>query len=210
MPLFSIEEAQARAAAHTRLKRASRILAKATQEYAPTSTYDIFLSHSYQDAQVILGVKLELEEMGLGVYVDWIEDPDFDRSTVTEAVAERLKSRMKNSSSLFFAASDKSPESKWMPWELGFFDGSKEKVAILPLDEKKSSTNYYHGQEYLGVYPYITRRYDDGRGTLFVHRAPLKYVKFQEWLKGDKPSHLGTKRVFRWGPPVPVRVEPKR
>lgn len=185
MPLFSAEEARARA---TRAKSAAQILALEGKAYIADTVYDIFFSHSYQDAEVILGVKLEIEELGYKVYVDWVEDPEYDRNKITEAVALRLKLRMSNSKSLFFLASEKSGESKWMPWELGYFDGLKDKVAVLPVVKEKSSSNYYHGQEYLGIYPYVTRLYRERRGTLYIHKGPLVYVPFDRWLKGEKPS----------------------
>jgi hypothetical protein len=59
---------------------------------------------------------------------------------------------MGNCESLIFATSDASPASKWMPWELGYFDGRRpNRVAILPLVE--SATHGFRGQEYLGLYP---------------------------------------------------------
>ena len=40
-----------------------------------------------------------------------------------------------------------------MPWELGYFDGFKSAVAILPITQTEQ--HLYSGQEYLGLYPYI-------------------------------------------------------
>lgn len=120
---------------------------------APMSNnYDIFLSHSYEDAEVIAGVKILLERDGLSVYVDWIEDAQADRSKVTAATAEMLRSRMKHCRFLLFATSKSSPNSKWMPWELGYFDGLREnRVGILPIVQSDGGS--FAGQEYLGLYP---------------------------------------------------------
>lgn len=118
------------------------------------SSYDVFLSHSVRDAQIILGVKNWLEENGMKVYVDWIDDKLLDRSQVTSKTAETLRTRMRQSLSLLYIATDNSTQSKWMPWELGYFDGySSGKVAILPIldDEYEEFT----GQEYLGIYPQV-------------------------------------------------------
>ena len=52
-----------------------------------TTNFDIFLSHAYEDAEVIAGVKLLIEKEGLSVYVDWIEDAQADRSQVTAKTA---------------------------------------------------------------------------------------------------------------------------
>ena len=40
-----------------------------------------------------------------------------------------------------------------MPWELGYFDGIKSTVAVLPV--AKSETNSFNRNEYLGLYPYL-------------------------------------------------------
>jgi hypothetical protein len=124
---------------------------------APLSAeYDIFLSHASLDAEVIAGVKIILEQEGRTVYVDWIEDIQLDRSRVTVATARRLRARMRKCKSLIFASSEASPNSKWMPWELGFFDGHKPgRVVIMPLVETTGDT--FRGQEYLGLYPNLQR-----------------------------------------------------
>ena len=61
---------------------------------------------------------------------------------------------MRHSQSLVYATSAASSQSKWMPWELGYFDGFRPGfVAILPLVQ--STGDDFSGQEYLGLYPYI-------------------------------------------------------
>lgn len=114
--------------------------------------FDIFMSHSFKDAEAIMGIKRQLESTGLTVYVDWIEDTQLDRSQVTAGTANRLRSRMKNCEFLLYATSQSSPDSKWMPWELGYFDGLKDgsKVGILPIVD--SAADAFRGQEYLGLY----------------------------------------------------------
>ncbi|HEY1914700.1 MAG TPA: hypothetical protein VGH27_03905 [Streptosporangiaceae bacterium] len=115
--------------------------------------FDIFLSHSYEDARVIEGVKTLIETTErLAVYVDWIQDAQMDRSQVTESTAQLLRQRMGHCKFLLYVSSEASPNSKWMPWELGYFDGLKGgKVGILPL--VRSEGERFHGQEYLRLYP---------------------------------------------------------
>ena len=124
-----------------------------TSAAAPMGTlYDIFLSHSYEDAEVIAGIKVLVEQEGLSVYVDWIEDAQADRSKVTAKTAEMLRQRMRHCRFLLFATSKASPSSKWMPWELGYFDGLRQdRVGILPI--VASDGGSFNGQEYLGLYP---------------------------------------------------------
>jgi hypothetical protein len=136
---------------HTALAEAElRSFARASS----TARFDVFLSHARLDAVEVLGVKNILENQGLTVYVDWIEDPQLDRTHVTPSTAAHLRSRMRQCDSLIFATSDSSPDSKWMPWELGYFDGYKPgHIAVLPLVD--TSTQGFDGQEYLGLYPSI-------------------------------------------------------
>jgi hypothetical protein len=129
-----------------------------------TTNYDVFLSHSYEDAEVIAGIKVLIEKEGLSVYVDWIEDAQADRSKVTPKTADMLRERMNHCRFLLFATSKASPNSKWMPWELGYFDGMRhEGVGILPIVQ--TSGGSFQGQEYLGLYPpyELINFKDDGR-----------------------------------------------
>lgn len=137
-----------------------------TAASAPTSTdYDIFLSHSREDAQVIAGAKRLLEGEGVTVYVYWAEENV--AAPVTVATAANLRVRMNHCLALIFASSNSSPDSKWMPWELGYFDGRKPgRVAIMPLP---SSSSTFVGQEYLQLYPNVERLpFPSGRRGLAV------------------------------------------
>ena len=125
--------------------------------------FDVFLSHSIRDEELVLGIVEFLKQMGKEVYVDWIEDRQLSRSSVTPETAETLRQRMNQSSRLLYLATDNASSSKWMPWELGYFDGLKSgKVAILPLVDYSFSS--FKGQEYLGLYPALDK--DDLRRFL--------------------------------------------
>jgi TIR domain len=128
--------------------------------------FDIFLSHSREDVEVIAGIKALLENDGLSVYVDWLDDPRLDRSHVTAATAEVLRSRMNHCGYLLYGSSRSSSNSKWMPWELGYFDGRRPgKVGILPV--VASPGDPFVGVEYLGLYPLVERVRFTDLGTRF-------------------------------------------
>mgnify|MGYP001104598987 CR=1 FL=1 len=157
---------------------------------ADTEPFDIFLSHCSKDADVVLGLLEKLNEFGYVVYVDWIDDPQLDRSNVTKATANVLRERMNQSKCLFYATTINSTQSKWMPWELGYIDGRKDKSAILPIFESESSsTQNYKGQEYLGVYPYCIEATTKNTNVnkLWICESEDIYVLFDDWLKGKKP-----------------------
>lgn len=197
MALFRMSEVRKKAREETLYKSADTILARQSLSFSEQKSYDVFLSHSFADAEAILGIKRLIEEMGYQVYVDWIEDSQLDRENVTRETAALMKVRMASCKSLFFATSDTSPDSKWMPWELGFFDGLKAKVAILPVLEKEEITERYVGQEYLSLYPYVTKYpASAAEDKLWIHYSHDIYVGFDEWLKGrlpvkqEKPQHI--------------------
>jgi hypothetical protein len=168
MGLFTEVELRARADRGVPLqKSAGTILNERVVAKARVEQFDIFLSHSLSDQKLILGIWLSLEDMGYEVYVDWIHDRQLSRDNVTKETAEVLRHRMRSSKSLFFATTANSNTSKWMPWELGYKDGQNKRAAILPVSQ--SSTNTYSGQEYLGIYPYVT---EDPVQGIPLHTTP--------------------------------------
>ncbi|WP_447650426.1 toll/interleukin-1 receptor domain-containing protein [Pseudomonas abietaniphila] len=152
----------------------------AQKNYKVTERFDIFLSHAMVDAELVLGIKVLLEKEGKKVYVDWIDDRDMERNHVTTETAEVLRQRMRQSESLLYVATENAPKSKWMPWELGYFDGYKNGgVAVLPVMDKSDSP--FEGQEYLGLYPVVTKEMvvqrnsspAKGRGIRRPYGSPL-------------------------------------
>jgi hypothetical protein len=126
------------------------------------------------------------EDLGYSVYVDWIEDPQLDRTKVTSATAEKLRQRMNSSKSLFFVTTSNAESSRWMPWECGFFDGKKEKVAIVPI-QATSTNNSYSGQEYLGLYPYVVQQQSNTqKEMLWIRKSNTTYVAYDTWV--SKPN----------------------
>ena len=138
--------------------------------------YDIFLSHSSLDKKLVLTLVDLFNEAGYSVYVDWIEDTQLDRSNVNKDTAQTLRSRMNHSKGLAYVVTSNSTNSKWCPWELGYFDGKKNsRCCILPIME----SNTFQGQEYLGLYPYIRQ----GRRQNYCHTrsAARRYQDLQAY-----------------------------
>ena len=107
-------------------KSAPEILRENADAFYEGKRYDAFLSHCHEDADVIAGVKHLLEQQGVSVYVDRIDDPLLDPAQVNPATADKLRVRMRSCASMLFAMSTSSLNSKWMPWELGYFDGLRQ------------------------------------------------------------------------------------
>lgn len=165
---------------------AASLLEEKMQKQASVDSHDIFLSHAFNDKDLILGVALTLEDLDYTVYLDWRDDPFLDRKSVTRATALKLRDRMTRSKCLFYATTENTSTSKWMPWELGFKDGQSSRSAILPVQD--TNPTKYRGQEYLGIYPYITQEPDRKKEQrLWVNWTPTCYVDFDDWLTGDEP-----------------------
>ena len=156
---FTKMEARAAAQSATRLsaaRSAGQILESVHANAQDSEAFDIFLSHAIADAELVFGVKQLLEQQGATVYVDWSHDRQLDRSKVNGETAALLRRRMRQSKSLIYLATDAATTSKWMPWELGFFDGYRSGgVAIMPLLDRE--TDGFAGQEYLSLYPQVTK-----------------------------------------------------
>lgn len=181
-----------------------RVLAKAMDsgaalreavETAPVSaTFDVFLCHSIRDAELVQGAKTILEGEGLSVYVDWIVDPQMDRSAVTSDTAARLRTRLKHSRSLLYLFSQNSKRSRWMPWELGFFDGRDGAVGVLPVVPDAGGLDFGQ-EEYLGLYPKVELQ-DTG---LWVNRTDAhpvgksdtaNYKSYRGWISATDKLRL--------------------
>jgi uncharacterized cysteine cluster protein YcgN (CxxCxxCC family) len=169
-------------------KSASTILLEAKASQEAKREFDIFLSHSVLDAEIVLGTRLTLEDYGYSVYVDWLDDPQLDRKKVNSTTANQLRVRMNESRCLFYLTTQNSSQSRWMPWECGYMDAKKDKVAIFPVLTYSSES--FFGVEYLGLYPYVsedTQRYSQLK-KIYINEDKNTYCLFDDWLTGSKPT----------------------
>ncbi|MDR6873557.1 hypothetical protein J2Y55_004584 [Bosea sp. BE125] len=185
MSTFTENFVRTRAKRETLVETASAKLNRSAKSAPSTQKYDIFLSHSIKDAELVLGVKLILEDAGRTVYVDWLEDRQMDRSHVTPATAEKIRERMRSCRSLIYLHSENATQSKWMPWELGFSDGLHGAVAILPVT--KSEQNDFQGQEYIGIYPWVDNTYSYIKSVdLRIHNTATIFKDWSSWVSSPR------------------------
>ena len=149
------------------------------------SHYDFFLSHSSADMNVINGLYRELVGQGFSVFVDRIDA----KGTAIEAMADKLKSAMNKSKYILYVHTHNSKNSKWTPWEIGYFDGKRNGMCCVFVisDDGKP----YKGQEYLGLYLQLNyARYENRDKKDFWICNPNnqnEYIVLREWLKGKQP-----------------------
>ena len=167
-------------------RSAKQILQEAVRASINQDRFDVFLSHASEDSELVLGVREILVGLGLSVYIDWIDDAQLDRERVTAENAEILRGRMRSSKSFIFLTTKNSSSSRWMPWELGYFDGIKTGfIGILPIVD--SAGGQFSGQEYLGLYPVVERLPLTGGGTRFcvVERSSRGYRFLDDFAQGN-------------------------
>ncbi|ERG68203.1 MULTISPECIES: TIR domain-containing protein [Exiguobacterium] len=166
-----------------------KILKHASSSFDYGKKYDVFISHSFHDAEVIHGLKIFIENIySLDVYIDWIDDPELDRSQVNKSTADRLRSRMNNCKTMLVAYSESSPESKWVPWEIGYFDSKVGRIAILPITKTYTNSEEFIGQEYLSLYSYgVHGTNENGEITIWIQDNPNKYIDLARWVTGNEP-----------------------
>ena len=133
--------------------------------------YDLFLSHSSLDSELLLSLKSVLNLSNINVYVDWVSDRNALKRDLTNAnTAKTIIERLKSSKALLYIHTQASQSSKWTPWELGFFHALKGKICIYNPDNIEKAP-------YLDIYP--TAILEDAK--LFVGtekgRVPIK-----QWL----------------------------
>lgn len=141
-----------------------------------------------------MGAKRILEDQMLSIYVDWIVDPQMDRSAVTAETAGVLRDRLQHSRTLLYLYTNNTKRSRWMPWELGYFDGFNGTVGVLPIVPDTGSIDFSH-EEYLGLYPKV----EIESGNLWVNRTkniPVSgdekgnYRIFNRWMFGEEKLKL--------------------
>lgn len=184
MAYLTESEVRARAARITQRlrKSADQVLTEATASVG--QKFDVFLSHSSAEPEeILLGVKALLEDRGLSVYVDKYTDPQLEPDSVTPETAQILRQRMRNSNSLLYVHSPHSKSSRWMPWELGFFDGLNGTVGIVPVT--RSQEEAFKGEEYLSLYPYVDVAAGNDNAThLWINRSADAHARLDRWAKG--------------------------
>ncbi len=144
--------------------------------------FDIFISHSSLDQKCTLALIELLEKDGIKAYVDFIQDTSMSPNNVTIETAKKIRSRINQCKSLAYLSTSNTTNSKWCPWELGLSDGlTKGKCAILPVMNSK-----FKGQEYLGIYPFISYETNkDGKYKFWIN-SPFdekEYSLLSDWIK---------------------------
>lgn len=135
---------------------------------------DVFISHKAEDTNKAKKLKSLIKSWSFDC---WIDDDDKELRRIRESkdprrMAEHIRQSLRDCRVFLYAFSRKSHRSRWMPWELGFFDGrwGSLQIALYDLDERPRSELLREEearprqpddplslQEYLNIYPLCDR-----------------------------------------------------
>lgn len=115
------------------------LLAQQLQQETPVQyakTYDLFLSHSYQERDKVRSFVKKANAAGLSCYVDWTADREFlRRSMISDYTKEVLKFRMQHAKKLLYLSSNRSRASEWVAFELQYYhDVVGREIWMVVLD----------------------------------------------------------------------------
>ena len=165
-------------------KRTMKYETYASKRFNSYITYDLFISHSFKDKDLIIGLYHLFDRAGYNVYIDWIDDSLLSRDNVTDKTAAIIRQRIRQSKGLSYIATANITSSKWCPWELGVSDGMHGRACILPV-----LYGIFKGQEYLGLYPYLEYRDSSEalRADFYIHshKDSSRCISLRSWLNGQ-------------------------
>jgi hypothetical protein len=133
------------------------------------SYVDVFVSHKLEDQDKAIALEATIRGWGFSCYID-ADDPELVRMKSAEAVderalADRIRGRLRNCRCFIYAYSARSLRSRWMQWELGFFDGrwGPRHIGLYDLDDGRGAAEQSDGRgqtpgvpEFLHIYRGLT------------------------------------------------------
>lgn len=105
--------------------------------------YDVFLSHSSLNNDLVLQLMAILNSKGLTVYIDWVEDQSaLKRELASADTAKVLIERIKSSRAIVYVKTIQSALSLWTPWELGYAQAIGKKITALEIEYITGTPKY--------------------------------------------------------------------
>lgn len=148
----------------------------------------MFISHKHSDLSDIGDLIAFLEKQyNVITYID-SRDKGMPEKTCVET-AERIKQDIAFCDRFILMATDNATKSMWCNWEVGIADKTKytcKQMAILPLLKRGQREEDYSGNEYLGLYPDITRESSAFNGAYVyyvIDRQSGKKCTLSQWFE---------------------------
>lgn len=143
------------------------VVAKSLNEAQSRNKQTAFLCHSHQDRDLAQGLQVILKENGWDVYIDW-QDSEMPESPNKET-ANKIKSRIISTNWFIFLATERSVQSRWCPWEIGYADSEKphSRILIIPTEDDNGQ---WFGNEYLQLYKKIDKGFAGQRSGYAMYK----------------------------------------
>lgn len=170
-------------------------------ERSLNSTQCIFLSHKNEDKEACLQISKYLEDAGIDYYLD-IYDENLQIASDENnpfKITECLKNGIKSSSHMIVVVSEKTKDSQWVPFEIGYGHASIVDKNLEPA-ESKSSLNL----------AFLTlKEISDIPIPDFLKIAePIRGIRsLNEYLEKIKPSELELKKSQDFFHPLRVILD---
>jgi hypothetical protein len=145
--------------------------------------FDVFLSYSYPEKEVVEGLYFRLKEMGFTAYLDFITDRELNPDKVDKTTASVIRNRLANSSTLLFVVPASNVISKWTPWELGVADGQGRKCGLVGVTSEELGYARFQKAEFLTLYPSVEEIEGSSSMLLAVRDEQEELVLFSSWLR---------------------------
>ena len=105
--------------------------------------FDVFISHSSRNKEIIHSIVKTLNNEGLVCYVDWIADrQQLQRQLTSKETAEVIVHRIKQSKFFLYIQSKECIASKWSPWELGYAYAINKPICVYPIEQVEDKPQY--------------------------------------------------------------------
>jgi len=185
MPTLSIGAVRSRAKLFTSLgKTAEDALALLAARQKPNEDYDVFFSSQLLEPDLLLGIKLTLDDYGYKSCFEWPLEVPGRRMQITPERANALRDKLDHCRSFLFVTTSARTECAWLPWAFGYCEGKHGRTAVLPV--MPTNADIYRGEDYLDIYPYIaSHNLKNQKNVLVVMYARQIYCTYDNWLSGS-------------------------
>ena len=136
--------------------------------------YNVFLSHSSKDREMVLDLVSRLNALDYVVYVDWVSDrEDMDRNKANTDTAKVLLERMKQSNALMVIQTSNASVSPWVAWEIGFYLSTGKKICVYD-----AGIPPVYNPEFMRMHPKVRDSEDN-----FVVEVNGQNLPIRDWLR---------------------------
>lgn len=112
-------------------------------DFEQIKKFDVFISHSSQNKELIHDIVKTLNTSRYVCYTDWMVDRDqLRRDLTSKETAEVIANRIKQSKVVLYVLTRECNASKWSPWELGYAYALNKPICVLQIEAIDDKPEY--------------------------------------------------------------------